>query len=325
VKLTAAGAEAAKSDPDAARPFVREVVRDAARWTSRGCTLVVRGRESCALVVPVALAEGFSFHSAEGDRATLRFFRQDSAAAEAHGGDPLPAAAHTSIATGGVVFNKAGDVLLIRQTYDPFAEWRLPGGAMDPNETMVEGAAREVLEETGVRVRAPSVLGLRQAPRYRSLFGRGFLGASVLFEAEDEAVPLRWPAEEILEARWVPLEHALRPFAREPAPDGETPAESLARARRASDGVAHGMTRSGWQRVSVIRGALARGLGPRVPAAAMRAAVDGGCVTEEEARPGAPAPPASLREVFHADGFPHGRRGVSWYALVPQGGAAAER
>lgn len=47
-------------------------------------------------------------------------------------------------------------VLLIRHTYVP--GWQFPGGGIGPGETIADGAAREVLEETGHRVTGPMEL-----------------------------------------------------------------------------------------------------------------------------------------------------------------------
>lgn len=42
-------------------------------------------------------------------------------------------------------------VLLIRRGHDPFAgHWAIPGGFSEPQETVAESAARELLEETGI-------------------------------------------------------------------------------------------------------------------------------------------------------------------------------
>jgi len=45
----------------------------------------------------------------------------------------------------------AGDVLLIHQTSPPEPDlWDLPGGGLEPWESLMEGLAREVREETGL-------------------------------------------------------------------------------------------------------------------------------------------------------------------------------
>ena len=47
-----------------------------------------------------------------------------------------------------------GRVLLIERGREPLkGRWSLPGGALELGETLAEGVTREVLEETGVRVR----------------------------------------------------------------------------------------------------------------------------------------------------------------------------
>lgn len=55
---------------------------------------------------------------------------------------------------GAVVFHQ-GAVLLVRRARPPAAgEWALPGGRLHWGESLQAGAEREVLEETGIRVRA---------------------------------------------------------------------------------------------------------------------------------------------------------------------------
>lgn len=62
-----------------------------------------------------------------------------------------PAAPLVGVA--GVVV-RGGDVLLIRRGREPMlGAWSLPGGLLEVGETTAEGVVREVLEETGVRVR----------------------------------------------------------------------------------------------------------------------------------------------------------------------------
>jgi ADP-ribose pyrophosphatase YjhB (NUDIX family) len=62
-------------------------------------------------------------------------------------------AARTTLGVRAMVRDDGGRVLLLRHTYLP--GWYFPGGGVEANETAAEAAAREVLEETGVRLAAP--------------------------------------------------------------------------------------------------------------------------------------------------------------------------
>jgi ADP-ribose pyrophosphatase YjhB (NUDIX family) len=56
------------------------------------------------------------------------------------------------VGVGGVVFI-GGRVLLIKRRFEPLAgRWSLPGGAVEVGETLAEGLAREMKEETGLEV-----------------------------------------------------------------------------------------------------------------------------------------------------------------------------
>ncbi len=75
-------------------------------------------------------------------------------------------------AAGAVVVDPAGRVLLVRRARPPSAgAWTLPGGRLEPGESPEEAVAREVLEETSLRVRVVCSLGLvvieREGFRYR--------------------------------------------------------------------------------------------------------------------------------------------------------------
>jgi len=62
-----------------------------------------------------------------------------------------------------VLFNSdKNQVLLTRRTDNGM--WCLPGGMIDPGETVAEGCAREVLEETGLQVRVTRLTGIYSDP-----------------------------------------------------------------------------------------------------------------------------------------------------------------
>src|ERR1700746_314072 len=57
------------------------------------------------------------------------------------------------VGVGGVVIEH-GRALLIRRGSEPLlGEWSIPGGTLELGESLQEGVARELLEETGVEVR----------------------------------------------------------------------------------------------------------------------------------------------------------------------------
>jgi ADP-ribose pyrophosphatase YjhB (NUDIX family) len=57
------------------------------------------------------------------------------------------------VGVGGVVLD-SGRALLIRRASEPLrGEWSIPGGMLELGETLEQGVARELLEETGLQVR----------------------------------------------------------------------------------------------------------------------------------------------------------------------------
>jgi len=66
---------------------------------------------------------------------------------------------------GAVVHDAAGRLLLVRRRNEPGrGQWSLPGGRVEPGETDDSAVARELLEETGLEVRAGSLVGSVQRP-----------------------------------------------------------------------------------------------------------------------------------------------------------------
>jgi 8-oxo-dGTP diphosphatase len=79
----------------------------------------------------------------------------------------------------GVILERDGKILLGKRHPDPdkadsvfrsAGEWCLPGGKLDWGETFEEGAAREVLEETGITIKNPQVISVHNCKNEHAHF-----------------------------------------------------------------------------------------------------------------------------------------------------------
>ncbi|MET8704198.1 NUDIX hydrolase [Kitasatospora sp. NPDC004723] len=100
-----------------------------------------------------------------------------------------------------VALTPDGRVLLIERGKPPFASaWALPGGHVDPGETSRNAAARELEEETGVRVAAADLLqlgawdepGRDPRGRYVTVAYLAVVPADTPATAGDDARTARW-------------------------------------------------------------------------------------------------------------------------------------
>ncbi|MEC3973769.1 NUDIX hydrolase [Amycolatopsis sp. H20-H5] len=109
-------------------------------------------------------------------------------------------------AAGAVLWRRAGERVELALVHRPrYDDWSLPKGKVDPGETIVDTASREILEETGFE----TVLGRYLARTEYEVAVRGGTGTahktvdyfsaeavSGKFEANDEVDELRWLAAE---------------------------------------------------------------------------------------------------------------------------------
>ena len=83
--------------------------------------------------------------------------------------DPAAPAATTIVPSANVVVtNDAGEILLIRRSDNE--NWALPGGAMDPGESLPDCGIRETREETGIRCEITGLVGVYTNPRHVILY-----------------------------------------------------------------------------------------------------------------------------------------------------------
>ena len=63
------------------------------------------------------------------------------------------------------VWISRGRVLLVRRGRPPYqGRWALPGGFVNPEETVEEAVVRELREETGLRARPTEIVGVYSGP-----------------------------------------------------------------------------------------------------------------------------------------------------------------
>ena len=120
-------------------------------------------------------------------------------------------AQHPRVAADVAVFaflDGAMNVLLVRRRYEPYESyWALPGGLLEPDETLEEAAERELREETGVTDTYMEQLAtfsqVDRDPRGR------VISCCYLALVDGARVRLR-PGSDAREAAWRPLEALLR-------------------------------------------------------------------------------------------------------------------
>jgi 8-oxo-dGTP pyrophosphatase MutT (NUDIX family) len=161
---------------------------------------------SAANLIPEAVKHGFKNHHAMPDYTMMTSWLDESMPSM------LPLYPHHQIGVGGMLINGEGKVLCIQEKRGVTAGmkgfWKLPGGLVDPGEDISTAAAREVMEETGVKAQFVSIAGFRET--HAGPFGTTDLYCICCMKLSDEyegAIPEPSPQEEEIAATaWIDLD-----------------------------------------------------------------------------------------------------------------------
>ncbi|MGD8739355.1 MAG: NUDIX hydrolase [Desulfobacterales bacterium] len=106
------------------------------------------------------------------------------------------------VAVGAVVF-KEGCVLLVRRGQPPAEDlWAIPGGSVEIGETLQEAVEREILEETGIKIRALKPIYTFDVID-RDAAGKVRFHYVIVDLAADYIMGEPVPGDDAIDARWV--------------------------------------------------------------------------------------------------------------------------
>lgn len=100
------------------------------------------------------------------------------------------------VIVGGII-EKDGKILLVQEKQEKcYGKWNLPAGHLDPNESIMQGAIREMKEETGCDVEITGVASVAN----RMLDDDIFIGIIFTTKLINETIKI--DPEEILDVKW---------------------------------------------------------------------------------------------------------------------------
>ena len=107
------------------------------------------------------------------------------------------------IVVGGVL-EKDGKYLLVQEAKEEcYGKWNLPAGCLDPNETILEAAKREIKEESGLDVELTGVCQIGNRKLESDVL------VSVIFSTKVLDGDIKFNPDEILGVKWFSYEELL--------------------------------------------------------------------------------------------------------------------
>ena len=187
--------------PSDADVFARAIEISLGSWKAEGYKVawleIPIGRSG---LIPVAVDAGFVFHHTKTDYLMLTCQIETDAF--------VPPYASHYIGAGGVVLNDRDELLVVwesahRQNGQKY--YKLPGGALQHGEHLVDAVIREVEEETGIRTRFETLVCFRHWHGYR------FDTSDIYFVCRLSPLnhDIQPQEDEIAECLWMPVQEYL--------------------------------------------------------------------------------------------------------------------
>ncbi|RXK09607.1 DNA mismatch repair protein MutT [Halarcobacter bivalviorum] len=147
--------------------------------------------------IPLATKKGFFFHSCDKDYIlVVKRLKQNAI---------IPTAANHTLGVGAVVINEDNEILVIKEKISTVG-YKLPGGHIDNAEMITNALAREVYEETGVKVEFESVISLGHF--YPHQFHKSNLYVLCLAKPLTREINI-YDTAEVIDAKWIDVNEYL--------------------------------------------------------------------------------------------------------------------
>eukprot|EP00347_Sterkiella_histriomuscorum_P002762 403366900 len=139
--------------------FEQQIKFNMSHWINEGIRSVqIQFAPPKCHLMNVAVRHGFQFHHASPKGYVLMCLWLDKKTP-----CKIPAYSDHYVGVGGAIINDKNEILMIQEVRSPEPRpWKLPGGFMNPGETIKQACEREVYEETGIRSEFVGMLGIRE-------------------------------------------------------------------------------------------------------------------------------------------------------------------
>lgn len=119
--------------------------------------------------------------------------------------EPMDRVAEIVVAVAAVIWNDAGEVLLIRRTKEPrIGQWSLPGGRVERGETLRQAVLREIREETGLEIEILGLAGVAETINDASVGAGGYHYVLIDYGARAVSGEAK-AASDAADATWFPF------------------------------------------------------------------------------------------------------------------------